>query len=246
METAEPESYFTCDNGARPFLVHVDDNHVSVYRIPESKETFNQDILKSSYTELVGEWDTLKIFIGKSPFNQMTEFSGGHGSTYDGNSILIQIDLGAYIFIGGCIYSFNIIKNQPIIEFESPVGNNCVPYPVATDAAGMQYLMIEKVIIPGVSSTSVDPYARYYANKLITADECRHPPKRPFRMFHDIVEFYIDENQYTFTYHPFPETDYEETIERLGETMYVVRTDGIKYELTKPDYVKLMQDVGKF
>jgi hypothetical protein len=33
-----------------------------------------------------------KVFVGKSPLNRMTKFSGGHGPAWDGNSVLFELD----------------------------------------------------------------------------------------------------------------------------------------------------------
>jgi hypothetical protein len=36
----------------------------------------------------------------------MTEFSGGHGPQFDGNSMLFELGPGRYVFVGECIRSF--------------------------------------------------------------------------------------------------------------------------------------------
>ena len=40
-----------------------------------------------------------EVFIGKSPVNAMTTFSGGHGPRFDGNSILLKREKD-YVFVG--------------------------------------------------------------------------------------------------------------------------------------------------
>ena len=40
-----------------------------------------------------------EVFIGKSPVNAMTTFSGGHGPRFDGNSVLLKRE-NDYVFVG--------------------------------------------------------------------------------------------------------------------------------------------------
>ena len=120
--------YYTHDNGGRPFKINVDNknNIVNVYlKIPDEFENkySNKSSLSIKYK---------KIFIGKSPLNKMTKFSGGIGDI--GNSILLDIGKKTYIFIGEKVIKFTYDK--PIIEFVSPVGNSDVPYPYAYDIDG--------------------------------------------------------------------------------------------------------------
>lgn len=59
----------------------------------------------------------------------MTRFSGGVGSKFDGNSILLHLDDLRYVYIGSEIYEFT--AKEEITKYYSPIGNNDVPYPVA-------------------------------------------------------------------------------------------------------------------
>ena len=61
----------------------------------------------------------------------MTEYSGGYGDEFDGNSILVHISENKYVYIGSSIYSFE--SQAKIIRYISPVGNSDVPYPYAID-----------------------------------------------------------------------------------------------------------------
>ena len=99
--------------------------------------------------------DIRKLFVGKSPLTPMTEFSGGHGKDFDGNSILFQTESLRYVFVGHVIYSFDAIS--PIVSYVSEVGNNDVPYPYAVDERNNVYLMIEDVIVKNRIDTR-DPY----------------------------------------------------------------------------------------
>ena len=71
-----------------------------------------------------------ETFVGISPKIKMTEFSGGFGKKFNGNSILLSLGKNKYVFIGQKIIEFTTKKDK-IIDFVSPVGNNDVPYPFA-------------------------------------------------------------------------------------------------------------------
>ena len=131
------KSYFTHFNGGRPYLVYVGKNIVSIYKESDkyyikssnlSKNTVNN---KWCYIDLISVFKPEKIFIGKSPKIKMTESSGGHGKNFDGNTILLLLNNNNYILIdGGSIHKFTT-KNDKILKYYSPVGNNDVPYPIA-------------------------------------------------------------------------------------------------------------------
>ena len=82
----------------RAFLVTIDGKHVCIYRVPKAKANMLDDFTaKEDYSEMVKEYKGVtKIFIGKSSAkSEMDKYSGGHGSKFDGNTILIEI---FYIF----------------------------------------------------------------------------------------------------------------------------------------------------
>ncbi len=159
------KNYLIHDNGGRPFRVEVNpsENMVNVfinYKFDEYEKKFNKKVFSSKYQ---------KIWIGKSPETEMTLFSGGHGSKFDGNTILLEKSNNSCVFIGDNIFSFK--TKGPITEYVSPVGNNDVPYPYAIDQTGTVYLMIENITITPTSATSKtmskkiyieNPYLFYY------------------------------------------------------------------------------------
>ena len=140
------QKYFIHDNGGRPFLVYVAGNKVWIYK--HSKEIIVEDQKDFDnpkyYTELVKEYTAKQVFIGKSPKNEMTKYSGGHGPKFTGNSILLKIGDKRYVSIGWTIYEFS--TKDEITEYHSPVGNNDVPYPVAI-GTDYVYFMIEDVYV---------------------------------------------------------------------------------------------------
>lgn len=234
------------DNGGRPFLVET--NHttgvVNVY-----KEMPNESGLVSERkysVDPIVSFDAKYIFIGKSPLNKMTKFSGGHGKKFDGNTILLHINDNNYVYIGAQIYKFKSFGK--IIKYESPVGNNDVPYPYAIDENGKTYLMIEDVVLNNFKKNSVydNPYYYYYHYQLITKNEGIIPVQKPVLLNNlNIVEFYIGDDQYTMRYYPNPTKEYDRLIPSYGNKMYIVSKDTKKNILTKEAYIKLMKDFGK-
>jgi len=243
------QTFYTHDNGGRPFKVEVTENNIKVYK--RDKDEYKSRSILNIKTE--------KVFIGNSPLNKMTEFSGGHGEEFDGNSFLLKMGKNKYMFIGHSIFTFKSLSE--ITEYVSPVGNNDVPYPYAIDDNNNYYLMIESVVVRSWGSSNrpraaevvtkvprneEDPYYFYYDRKLITEDLGSVPPTQPvIKHFQGIDEFYIDDDQYTLRYHPFPGKYYTDLRKRIGKNLYVVKTGGKKHKLTKEKYVKLMKDFGK-
>ncbi len=190
------------DNGGRPFIVKISGNRVKIYKNHDgeivSTEPFFDEIAE-------------RVFVGESPKNEMTEFSAGHGDSFKGNSLLLclcDIDL-EYVFIGQKVYSFRSLSE--IVQYVSPVGNSNVPYPYAIDTENRAYLMIENVIVQLTEEEvqnipEFDPYCDcYYPKHYMTKDMGRIPPQEPMiKDFCNIKEFYVGNDLYTMTYHPFP------------------------------------------
>ena len=164
------KSYLILDNGGHPFLVYVkkDNSSVSVYKRDPNLNIDDNDIsIKSKnnkwiYTKLIKTFHKpLKIFIGKSPLNDMTKLSRGYGPKFDGNTILLQISQKKYIYIGSAIKEYTI--PEQIIKYISPVGYSSVPYPYGTDYENNYYLLEEDVSVSNVPKEYIeDPYGYYY------------------------------------------------------------------------------------
>lgn len=92
-----------------------------------------------------------RVFIGLSPLNEMTQFSGGHGPDFNGNSFLLLIastpasSYYQYAHIGTDLFTFT--TTEPIHRYVSSVGNNCVPYPFA-ESAHWCYAMLSRQKTP--------------------------------------------------------------------------------------------------
>lgn len=216
--------YQTHNNGGRPYQVNISGNNVEIYSLKSNK-------FHSSY-------QAKKIFIGKSPLNKMTEFSGGHGDNFDGNSILLHLHDNTYLFIGDTIFSFVSYAN--IVEYISQVGNNDVPYPYAIDIDGNIYLMIEDVVLKQntkIKKYDNNPYWYYYdENKIIDYNN-------KLNTF-GITEYYINDDKYTLRYHPYPKNNYDSLTED-DETMYTIDINNSKDILTKEMYISLMERFGE-
>jgi hypothetical protein len=243
--------YNTHDNGDRPFSVEIRDM------------SHNKYIVKVSSESNVMVFDAVNVFVGTSPLNLMTEFSGGHGDKFDGNSILINTKQNEYIFIGDQIFRFN--TESPVISYMSPIGNNDVPYPFAILENGEIYLMIENVVLTNTNSLTEylgiqgnDPYSYYYDNHYITPnmsiyrtedDEITYLNDFPY--YNEIKAFQIGGERYNMTYNANLEEDYDrlkefENTEGDGETQLeiFVGENLNKIVLTKEMYVEIVESFG--
>lgn len=160
-------TYKIHDNGGRPFLVEIIDKTVNVYK----------ELTNNVYSEKpIKTFIANQIFIGTSPLNNMTRFSGGHGKKFDGNSILLFLKDDKYVFIGWNIFSFRSFAK--IVKYDSPVGNSDVPYPYAIDEDDNYYLMIEDVVIK--NENHGDPYRYFY--------DCPVVSTKSFKSYKEIVK----------------------------------------------------------
>lgn len=160
-------TYLIHDNGGRPFLVAIKGKKVKIYRIDPKIYSYADKIQKYYYTYLINEYTTKKIFIGKSPKNKLTEYSGGFGKYFDGNSILLELTGGKYIYIGSEIYQFT--PKSTILSFTSPVGNSDIPYPFAMDEENIYFMLYAVYVpikyLPKMSKTQMtDLYAYFYGH----------------------------------------------------------------------------------
>lgn len=252
--------YLIHDNGGRPFKVDFENNILKVYKLDEEamegvEVNQNSDIIYEEEPVLEIE-NPEKIFIGKSPKNKMTEFSGGYGPDFDGNSILVKGKDNEYIYIGATIISFEPLDK--IIKFVSPVGNNDVPYSYAIDNSGNYYLFIYDIILTKIENFKDDPYGYFYLyhditrlrNKKAMSDSLINKIQYffyPKPVFQGITEFHIIENgediQYFMDFNQNPEKDYDRLMED-AEEMYIIQ-NGRKKILDKAGYVKIIEDYGE-
>jgi hypothetical protein len=165
-------SYITSCNGEQKYIVELTDKHVIV-RINnyDSDDSDSDECLHDLNTNHV-EYDIQKYFVGKSYKTSMTMWCATYIYFYDGNTILLHLTDGNYVFISNYIYKFKSVGK--IINYFSPVGNNDVPYPYAVDEYNNIYLLIEYIYLP-MSLELIhkminhkyndDPYLYYYNNE---------------------------------------------------------------------------------
>ena len=235
------KTYFIHDNGSRPFKVVVNDsngvNSVIVYQVirnsPGGENDYNMEnpVLNSIYET---------IFIGKSKRNRTTNFSGGYGSSFKGNTILFKPqNEDKYIFIGDIIYSFTALDE--IVKYDSTVGNNDVSYPSAMDKSGNIYLLIENVIISSLVQRRnlASIYDYYYSIHRIkqTITICNHIPTKE-ELENESIDIY------GMSFNPNPSIDYDRILdlnEIPNNKMYLL--SGYKY--SSPGSMRENKDLSK-
>jgi hypothetical protein len=217
------QSYLIHSNRYTPFKVTVEDIYTAYI-----------------YKNLANEWNLIakyvceEIFIGKSPRIPMTEFSGGHGPKFDGNSILLHLSCLDYVYIGDKIYTFT--ARAKIIEYISPVGNNDVPYPYASDTAGNIYLLEENVILlhtenlrGKIRQFSSEPYSYYYKCSKITSK-------------HNNIYWLIDDMKYTLNYTVNAAEIFDSNVKSASTTFVVGKT---KIEMSRDEFIAFVEKFGK-
>lgn len=240
------------DNGGRPFVMYFSPqkDSVAIYKIPkgflEPEGVYHKDkTFVKYYSELVKRYKCKDVFIGLSPKNEMTKFSKGFGKKFEGNTNLIKLSDKRYVYVGETIYEFTSLHD--IVDYQSPVGNNDVPYPYAIDEKNNYYLMLDHVIVNFPDKVE-NPYDKYWNGGLMTTDSSFTPPKEPvYPNFQDIEEFYILEKGkkeiYTLRHDPNPAKEYDR-LTKSG-SLSLAYTDGKEKDLSKKDYIQLMNDFGK-
>lgn len=132
--------YDILDNGGTSFIVLIDYSGdlptVYVYNQPTGMvmlgdEEYPKELL---YTHLACKYVAQEVFVGKSPHNKMTDYSGGHGPQFDGNTLLLRIGATEYRY--ACIMQsvIEFTTDEKITDYTSSVGNSSVPYPYAESA----------------------------------------------------------------------------------------------------------------
>jgi len=226
------KTYLIHDNGGRPFKVVINDN-VSVYN--ENGYNEQTDEIIYSKEPIINLKGISNIFIGKSPENEMTKFSGGYGPNFDGNSILVHIKDNEYIYIGSEIFRFHSFAE--IIDYKSPVGNSDVPYPYAIDKENNYYLMIESVVINKNSNILDDPYYYYYNLELFIPKKINGQK---------IKDFYIGDKKYDFSYTPTPHKKYDwiSSWEDFGDGMKFILDNNKEHKIDRKEYIKIIKKIG--
>jgi len=114
-----------------------------------------------------------------------------------------------------------------------------VPYPYAIDIDNNYYLLTEYVVISNHMNEIKqydDPYEYYYSNNNIVKSQ-----------FNYICDYYIGTIPCMLTFKSNPNYDYDNIISRNDGLLYIKKiNDDELYELTKNDYINLIQDFGSY
>lgn len=184
---------------------------------------------------LIMSINALKVFVGKSIKNQMTTFCGGYGPEFDGNSILLEVEVNKYIYTGSSIFEF--ITHDEIVTFISNVGINDVPYPYAIDCNDTYYLLEEKVVAHYIHPPfESDPYRIYYdKHNIITIDTQKQ--------YKGLIAFFIGDDPYNLTYMSNPSKSYN-LCKTISEHIVIEKENGTKYDLSKQEYCDIINEFG--
>lgn len=139
--------YFTVHDGGKPFKVLLRAGTVEVYaRDPSSGQYLRRVLEPRPYR---------RVWVGTDPANLDTWGPG--------NSLLLELPNGAYMFIGERIDTFRLAPGDTIVAYKSPIGSSAAPYPYAVGRQ-FAYLMIEPVAVDLTQNpaAAADPYEAYY------------------------------------------------------------------------------------
>jgi hypothetical protein len=152
------KTYTMIDNGSEPFVADVTSSHVEIYsqKYDNDKELYerNKKVIDTPYKN---------IFIGD---NDLKDTHSARKGKYPGNSILICIEPGKYIYSGREIYSLETNDGEEIKKYYSPVGNSFVPYPYAV-GENYTYFMLDKKTLPNdLLNFKEDIYGQFYGHTI--------------------------------------------------------------------------------
>jgi hypothetical protein len=147
------KTYNILDNGSKAFSVDVSPSHVDIYRLNYANNKYVRDkkVIHSPYKKIFIGDNELRIKGGPAPKGE-----------YPGNSILMELQPGKYIYVGSEIYTFNTIDGETIENYYSLVGNSQVPYPYAV-GEHYTYFMLDKMVVPNeLLDLNKDAYGQFY------------------------------------------------------------------------------------
>lgn len=140
--------------------------YVEIYNVKYLEDSIKKsgDKMKDIYSKYIPDkkLSTIKykkIFLAKEP--SFTKGKLFWHKLFVGNSLLLEIKEGQYIYIGSEIYKFDTYQKETIQKFYSYVdgGWMCYPYAIAEDNV---YLFLEKTFINNeLVKNKKDPYLIY-------------------------------------------------------------------------------------
>jgi hypothetical protein len=171
------KTYKMLDNGGEPFVADVSPTRVEIFKCDAEAATGDR-------TKKVVDVGYKQIFIGDNLLKVKEYVAKGK---YPGNSILIKVGAGKYIYAGEQIYEFNTIDSEDIRAYYSPVGNSAVPYPYAVGEKHT-YFMLDKVALPNeLLDLKRDGYAQFYRFEFEGPSVKKDTKKFKIKMIHKRV-----------------------------------------------------------
>jgi hypothetical protein len=153
------KTYKMLDNGGHPFVADVSPSRVEIYKQTYKYEG-EDDFETYTRDKKVVDTPYKKIFIGDNDLKP--ERGVAPKGMYPGNSILICVGPGKYIYSGHEIYSLETKGGEEIKKYYSPVGNSHVPYPYAV-GENYTYFMLDKETVPNeLLDLKEDAYGQFY------------------------------------------------------------------------------------
>lgn len=120
--------------------------------------------------EIIIEVEYENIFVGDNDMN-INRIYAPKGM-YVGNTILLKVSPTKYIYVGNTLFSFNTVKDDIIVRYYSPVGDNIIPYPYAVGKKFVYYLEGEccnNFIVPIKEyNQDKDAYEQLYKGRIKT------------------------------------------------------------------------------
>ena len=236
-------TYKILDNRDYPFKVHIEqsmfgNNKVSIY------------LGKYEYSGPKYVYKPSKVFIGKSSYSEMTSSQGEYGPELDGNSILLELEMTPnsrykYVYIGAEIYEFE--SHDQIWQYESPVGNNSVPYPYGIDTFGNYYLFQEKVIVQNLESRfpkdQDNPYRAYWELMQIYSTDSDSLIQN-FWSLGRIKTVYVGAAKHNLIFSINPNDYYDTLLHNKKSGIKIVLEDG-KVDIDRQMFIDLIHKFGE-
>lgn len=163
------KKYQVHDNGARPFLVVISDKKIIIYKDTELYEKDKKKRKLMSNNEIkFDKWSPCliiskykQVFVG---INEKKYTCCPNYGRFIGNTILIEIKLCEYLFIGSDIRQFKTL--EPVISYHSVMGNNDVPYPFTLTNKYIYLIGCGDVYTNRIENDP-DPYTSYFGSEQI-------------------------------------------------------------------------------
>lgn len=154
------KTYKMLDNGSEPFVANVSPSQVEIYT------QLYKDINGEESYELgkkVVDTPYKRIFIGD---NDLKDKGAAPKGRYPGNSILICIGSGKYIYAGHEVYFLETKDGEEIKQYYSPVGNSHVPYPYAVGEKYTYFMLDKETVLNELLNLKEDAYGQFYGHTI--------------------------------------------------------------------------------